>query len=78
MKKKKIENISWSITMIILRHISYLVYLSPCLGLGLFMSYLCDVFFIFSLIFVIINHGDSLNRRIRFLCVFRIFPIIFG
>ena len=58
-------------------NISYLVYLCPCLGLGLFMSYLCDVFFIFSLIFVIINHGASLNRRIRFLCVFRIFPIIF-
>ena len=38
------------IAIVILRHILYLVYLCPCLGLGLFMSYLCDVFFISSLV----------------------------
>ena len=36
-------------TIIILRRNLYLVYLCPCLGLGLFMSYLCNLFFIFSL-----------------------------
>ena len=35
------------ITIIILRLISYLVYLCPCLDLGLLMSYLCDLFFHF-------------------------------
>ena len=35
------------ITIIILRHILYLVYLCPCLGLNQFMSYLCDSFFFF-------------------------------
>ena len=33
-------------------YISYLVYLSPCVGLGP----LCDLFFIFSLIFIVINN----------------------
>ena len=33
-----------------------LVYLCPCLCLGLFMSYLLDLFFISSLIFIAINH----------------------
>ena len=42
-------------TIIILRHILYLVHLCPCLGLGLIMSYLCDLFFIFSLIFIAIT-----------------------
>ena len=40
-----------NITIIILRHILYFVYLGPCLDLGLFMSYLCDLFFVLSLIF---------------------------
>ena len=44
------------ISINILRHILYLVYLYPCLGLGLFMAYLCDLVFIFSLIFIAINH----------------------
>ena len=29
-------------------HILYLLYLCPCLDLGLFISYLCDLFFISS------------------------------
>ena len=32
------------ITIIILKHILHLVCLCPCLGLRLFMSYLCDLF----------------------------------
>ena len=50
------------ITIIIVRHILYLVYLCPCLGLGLSMSYLCDIFFIFSLIFIVVNHKTSLKQ----------------
>ena len=49
-------------TIIILRHILYLVYLYPCLDLSLFMSYFCDVFFIFSLIFIAVNHMKSLKQ----------------
>ena len=49
-------------TIIILRHILYLVYLAPCLGLGLFMWCLCDLFFIFSLIFIAINLITSLKQ----------------
>ena len=45
------------IVIITLKHILYLVYLCPCLGLGLFMSYLCDLFFIFILIFIVINRN---------------------
>ena len=43
------------ITSIILRYILYLVYVCLCLGVDLFMSYVCDLLFIFSLIFVAIN-----------------------
>ena len=71
------------LTIILLRHIFYLVYLYPCLGLGLFMSYLCDLFFIFRLIFITIFVGLAhkeliINRRICFVYSFRIFPIIFA
>ena len=45
-----------------LRHILYLVYLCPCLSLGLFKSYLCNLFFIFSLIFIVIDHITSSNQ----------------
>ena len=41
------------------RHISYLVYFGPCLGLGLFMSHIGDLFFIFSLIFIVISSITS-------------------
>ena len=49
------------ITNIILRYISYLVYFYLCQGVGLFMSYLCDLLFIFSLIFIFINHITSIK-----------------
>ena len=48
------------INIIILGHILYLVYLT--LDLSLFMSYLCDLFFISSLIFIPINHILSLKE----------------
>ena len=40
---------------VILREFLYLLYLSPCIFLGLFLSYLCDLFFIFILIFMMIT-----------------------
>ena len=46
------ELIRWSlihITVILLWYIFYLVYLCSCVVLGLFLSYLCDLFFIFCL-----------------------------
>ena len=55
------------ITIIILRPILYLVYLCPCLGLCLFISYLCDLFYIFSLIFIFINYITSLKQTYLFL-----------
>ena len=54
------------ITIIILRHILCLVCLCPFLGLGLFMSYLCDLLFIFSLIFIVINHITSIKQTYLF------------
>ena len=58
------------ITVIILRHILYLVYLCPCLGLVLFISYLCGLFFIFSLSFIIINQTISLKQTHLFFAHF--------
>ena len=52
------------ITIIILWHILHLVYLGSCLDLGLFMSYLYDLFFIVSLIFIAINHTTSLKHYV--------------
>ena len=42
----------------------------PCQRLGLFLSYLLDLFFVFSLIFFAINHIFSLNRRTCFFAHF--------
>ena len=50
------------IKIIILKHILYSVYLCPCLGLDQFMLYICDLFFIFSLISRVINHIMSLKQ----------------
>ena len=38
-----------------LRHFLYFLYFCPCLELGLLMSYLCDFFFSFIFIFIMIN-----------------------
>ena len=43
------------VTMIIRRDIFYLIYLCPCLGLDLFMSYIAVLFVIFNLVFIVIN-----------------------
>ena len=58
------------ITIIVLRQIFYLVYLHPCLGLDLFISYLGILFFTFSLIFVFINHVTSSKQMYVFSCTF--------
>ena len=64
------------ITIIILRHILYLAYLCLFLGLGLFMSYLCDLFYIFSIFFVVINHMTSFRQTLVFL-IFLEYLLIF-
>ena len=44
------------IVIIVLRYNLYLIYLCPCLlDLGQFLSYLCDIIFIF----IVINHITS-------------------
>ena len=55
-----------NIVIIILRHILYVVYLCSCLGLGLFISYLCDLFLIFSLILIVINYIISFKQTYLF------------
>ena len=42
----------------------------PCLDLGLFMLYLCDVFFIFIFIFIIINRIISSIQTYLSFCLF--------
>ena len=72
------------VAIITLRHISYLVYSCPCLGLALFRLYLYDLIFIFSLIFIVINHityscpclGLALFRLYLYDLIF-IFSLIF-
>ena len=46
-------------SIITLKHFLYLLYLRPCLDLGLFLLYLCDLIFIFILIFVMINRMNT-------------------
>ena len=54
------------IAIIILRHILYLVYWCPCLGLAKFILYLRDLFFIFNFIFIVINRVTSLKQMYLF------------
>ena len=61
----------------ILSQTLYLVYLYPCLGLGLFMSYLCGLFFIFSLIFIVINHITSFKQAYLILNIFLLYLLLF-
>ena len=53
------------ISIIILRH---MLLLCLCLSLARFMSYLCDLFFIFSLIFSALDHITSL-KQVQLFCV---------
>ena len=59
------------------RHISYLVYFGPCLGLGLFMSHIGDLFFIFSLIFIAINSITLLKQKHSFYAHFLDYILLF-
>ena len=66
------------IAIMLLRPILYLVYLWPCLGQGLFMSYLCDILFIFSLIFIVINYSTSFKQTYFFCPFLKIYTISLG
>ena len=63
------------ISIIIVRHFLYLLYSCLCLNLSLFMSYLCDLFFIFIIIFIRINHIISWIH-LFFRLFLRICPIL--
>ena len=67
------------ISVIILRHILYLIYLCqcPCLLL-LFTSYPCDLFLIFILIFIFINRAISLEQYTCFCKFSRVCPTFLG
>ena len=65
------------ISIIILRRFIYLLYLCPCLPLGLFMPYLRESIFIFVFIFIMINCIISWIQTCLFFCLFfRICPVI--
>ena len=58
---------------------TYLLYLCPCQGLGHLKSWLCDLFFIFISIFIMINRIISWIQTHLFFCLFfRISPINLG
>ena len=58
------------ISIIIARHFLYLIYVCPFLSLGQFMSYLCNLVVIVSLIFSVINHITSLKLTHLFFAQF--------
>ena len=66
---KLVKNGLIHVSMIIVRHFLYLLYFYPCLNLGLFMLYVCDLFFIFILIFIMINRTISCIQTYLFLCL---------
>ena len=67
------------ISIIIMRHFLYFLYLYPCVDPGLFMSCLCDPFFFLFSIFITINHIKSwIQTHLIFCLFFRVRPIIFG
>ena len=57
-------------SIIILRHSLYLLYFCTFLDLVLFMSDLCDLFFIVIFIFVMINHIMSGIQTLSLLLIF--------
>ena len=65
------------ITTIIPRNILCLVYLCPCPSLGLFMPYLCDLFFIFSFIFIVINRITRFKQTYLFFVGFLEYLLLF-
>ena len=66
------------ISIIIQGFVLCLVHLRPCLSLGLFMLYLCDLFFIVCLIFIAINHITSFKQTYLFFVHFLDIPFIFA
>ena len=65
------------ISIIILRRFIYLLYLCPCLHLGLFMPYLRESIFIFVFIFIMINCIISwIQTCLSFCLFFRIWLLI--
>ena len=68
-----------ALSIIILRHFLYLLFSCPCLELGLYMFYLCDLFLNFIFILIMINRIISWLQAYLFFYLFvRICPIIFG
>ena len=65
------------ITIITERHILYLVYLCPCLSLGLFMSYLCHLFFILRLIFIVTDYITPFKQTYLFFIHFLEYALLF-
>ena len=67
------------ISIIMRRQFFYLLYLHPYLDVGLFMSYLCDLFLIFIFIVIVINCIISwIQIHLLFSLFCRMCPIIFG
>ena len=63
--------------VIVLRHILYLVYLCLCLGLGQFMSYLCDLSFYFEPHFYCHKLYNVIKTdTLAFCAFFRMSPIV--
>ena len=63
--------------IIILRtHFTFSIFMSM-LGLDPFMSYLCDFLFIFSLIFIVINHINSFKQGYLFFVHFLEYLLLF-
>ena len=60
---------------IILRHFIFILF--PCESIGLFMSKLCYLFFIFSLIFIVINQKTSLKQTYLFFVYFLEYLLLF-
>ena len=64
------------VAIILLKDILYLVHLCSCLGQALCMSHLCDLIFIYSLIFVDINHITSFKQTYLFFVHFLDYPLL--
>ena len=66
------------IIIIILRHLLYWLCLCPSLDLALFMSYLCDLFFFFVFIFIMMNCIISWIQTHLLFCLFLEYVLLFS
>ena len=57
-------------SIVIMRKFLYLLYLYPCLEVGPFMLYLCDLFSNFMFIFIVINRTISWIQTDFLFCLF--------